>query len=189
MAPLNHTLFAPTRVGHPWPDPSCCRGCACSNQWTCEQADCNGCDGCAAVLETLAEAKLPLLARDPVPGGWSAWERHCAGPLAVDGLTEPVYAVLSPGTDSSGVKISSDGLMLSHNVRLYFATRCSLDPSAYVAWALPGRTLSFTLDLDRAGCGCNVAPYREPRPHVPAGAPRHGFECCVRDGLGPSGLA
>ena len=45
------------------------------------------------------------------------------------------------------------------NVRLYLATRCSLSPSAYVAWSLPGYTLQFDLDLDGAGCGCNVAPY------------------------------
>ena len=97
--------------------------------------------------------------RDPVSGGWSEWERQCAGPISIDGLDEPVYAVVSPGNDAKGVRVSSDGFMLSHNVRLYLATRCALEPSAYVAWSLPGKTLSFTMDLDGAGCGCNVAPY------------------------------
>ena len=35
----------------------------------------------------------------------------------------------------------------------------SLDHSYYGAWPLVGATLSFTVDISQAGCGCNVAAY------------------------------
>ena len=37
--------------------------------------------------------------------------------------------------------------------------RASLDHSYYGAWPLVGATLSFTVDISQAGCGCNVAAY------------------------------
>ena len=43
--------------------------------------------------------------------------------------------------------------------RHYFADSCGPYPSAYAAWNFLGTTLSWTVDLSNAGCGCNLAVY------------------------------
>lgn len=138
------------------------------NEWTCTQKEqqtgvrpCADCSGCPALTEAdlMEDSELAAAALELIPEGqWGNWDSRCVGPIVVEGIDDPIYAVLTPGNNARA-KASRTGLMLSHNVRLYLATRCSLSPSAYVAWSLPGYTLQFDLDLDGAGCGCNVAPY------------------------------
>jgi hypothetical protein len=91
---------------------------------------------------------------------YSGWGKQCTGPLHIPGDTGgPVYLVFA-NTDAKGVRTSADGgILLGHNVRMYLSRSCDMLPSAYASWSLVGRSISFTLDLGRAGCGCNVAAY------------------------------
>ena len=60
------------------------------------------------------------------------------------------------------------GKAVRNGARIYLADRCSegrYDPTAYSAFSLLGRTLSFTVDLKAAGCGCNAAFYLVPMSH------------------------
>lgn len=105
----------------------------------------------------------------------------CVGALNVAGISQPVqvvratgctgcpYPKAAPVTVAEGKSIQltlephTDTSKGSRNgARAYLASGCtegSYNHSAYAAWALLGKTLSFTVDLSAAGCGCNVAMY------------------------------
>lgn len=114
-------------------------------------------------MQQLLASTLLAVAIARVHGGavLNRFTRECAGPIYVPGDDKPIYLVFSPpNTGTAKATASVDATIeLKHNARLYLARECSLSPSAYVAWPLVGRRLSFTIDLGNAGCGCNVAVY------------------------------
>ena len=75
-----------------------------------------------------------------------------AAPVAVE--SGKIHLTLEPHTDTS--KSSRNG------ARAYLGNSCTegvYNHSAYGAVKLMGKTLSYTVDLSAAGCGCNVAMY------------------------------
>ena len=80
----------------------------------------------------------------------SAYQK--AAPVKVE--NGEIKLTLEPHTDKS--KASRNG------ARAYLGTSCTegaYNHSAYGAWPLLGKTMSFTVDLSAAGCGCNAAMY------------------------------
>lgn len=78
-----------------------------------------------------------------------------------------------PHTTAAAVTVKDGAIQLAlepltssessrNGARAYLARSCTegaYNHSAYAALALLGKTLSFTVDLSAAGCGCNVAMY------------------------------
>ena len=103
--------------------------------------------------------------------GWSnQFTAGCVGPLHVQGLDAPVWLIPNPPSVAEGAKArlgafndasTATAVQLTHGSRFYFARSdaCLARPQHYSAWPLVGATLSFTVDISQAGCGCNVAAY------------------------------
>jgi len=77
-----------------------------------------------------------------------------------NGATGITYVAQSGGTNG-GISTSGSSLKLNHNSRAYLAANCSTSfvPNLYQELQLLDKTLSFTVDLSQAGCGCNAAFY------------------------------
>ena len=86
---------------------------------------------------------------------------QCRGSLAMAGAPPSVLTTV-PGSKpfGAGTDLAASGaIVLNEWSRHYVANSCGAAPAAYSAWQLLGRTLSFTVDVSRAGCGCNMAVY------------------------------
>jgi len=61
------------------------------------------------------------------------------------------------------VEVHSDTVLKAHmDARAYFADSCtsgSYDPKQYLALNLLGKRMRFSVDVSKAGCGCNAALY------------------------------
>jgi len=68
-------------------------------------------------------------------------------------------ATIVPAVSSPTGTLTSNGIQLTEWSRIYLSDSCGPLPSSYSAWTLLGRTVSFTVDLSAAGCGCNIAFY------------------------------
>mmetsp|Transcript_155299 Transcript_155299/g.377218 ORF Transcript_155299/g.377218 Transcript_155299/m.377218 type:complete len:714 (+) Transcript_155299:3-2144(+) len=95
----------------------------------------------AAVLAVAAGAALGL---------------PCAGHLPIAG-THGAYLI------GAGGNLARGNVTLEHNSGFTLATTCEdgerSSPYSFTLFQLLGHTLSFTVDLSRVGCGCNLALY------------------------------
>jgi len=86
-----------------------------------------------------------------------------AGQLSINnrGTSTLVTIPQSGGTKSGGLTIQGNLLKINHGVRAYFGNNCvtSFEPGMYFNFSLLDRTLSYTVDLSQANCGCNAALY------------------------------
>lgn len=78
-------------------------------------------------------------------------------------MTDHVRGAFQLKLEEAGDGASASGEKSRNGARVAFATRCEADevydPSEYQAEKLLGKTLSWTVDLSAAECGCNVALY------------------------------
>eukprot|EP01121_Diplochlamys_sp_Union-15-3_P016329 TRINITY_DN5538_c0_g1_i1.p1 TRINITY_DN5538_c0_g1~~TRINITY_DN5538_c0_g1_i1.p1 ORF type:complete len:297 (-),score=37.42 TRINITY_DN5538_c0_g1_i1:23-913(-) len=83
-----------------------------------------------------------------------------AGTLTING-TATTNIAQSGGTAYGGITVSGSDLTLKHNTRAYFAQTCdsSFQPNTFQPIYLLDRTLSYTVNLNQVGCGCNAALY------------------------------
>ena len=83
-----------------------------------------------------------------------------SGSVAVGGISPSPRLLTAGGSASTaGSQFGQGRLQLREWSRHYFADSCGDAPDAYAAWPLLDRTLSFTVELDDTGCGCNLAVY------------------------------
>jgi len=75
--------------------------------------------------------------------------------------SETSYVALSGGTSWQGASASGNTITIKHNARAYLAADCvgSFQYNMYQRFYFLDKTLSFTVDLSQAGCGCNAALY------------------------------
>ena len=104
-------------------------------------------------------------------------EPTCLGPFFIDGDDAPAYLVSSPA-NTGGATLTGSSIELHHNSRFYLARECRLAPDAYASWSLVGRRLSFTADLNGAGCACNTAVYLTSLPQNTLPGTCHGDYYC-----------
>mmetsp|Transcript_107915 Transcript_107915/g.315523 ORF Transcript_107915/g.315523 Transcript_107915/m.315523 type:complete len:675 (-) Transcript_107915:15-2039(-) len=80
----------------------------------------------------------------------------CTGEIDIDGLGSS-YLMGDRGS------LADSRLTLRHNSGFSVTKTCQStkdwDPFSFTPFQLLGKTLSFTVDLSRVGCGCNVALY------------------------------
>ena len=86
----------------------------------------------------------------------------CAGDLSVSG--DPNASITIAGYSHNNVPtVSGSSVKVPLSSRSYVSDACAPGEFAhesYAAWALLGKSLSFTLDMSAgAGCGCNFAVY------------------------------
>jgi len=64
-------------------------------------------------------------------------------------------------TRGNGVHAHGHSVTVDHGPRLYFAKHCqqSISPDMFLKKKLIGKSLEYTVDMSRVGCGCNAAFY------------------------------
>jgi len=90
----------------------------------------------------------------------AATARICRGWINVSGVEDASY-VAGHGGDSLGNKLT-----IEHNGGFSITTSCKddWDPHGFKLFKLLGQTLSYTVDLSRVGCACNLAMNLVPLP-------------------------
>jgi len=68
-----------------------------------------------------------------------------------------VHALIPSPTNGAKVSSSGRAVKLSLDTHAFLAKSCKPHADSLVKWRLPGRVLSFSLDMGNAGCGCNLA--------------------------------
>jgi len=99
-------------------------------------------------------------------------EDICLGELSMDGSGSPGYILGGPPG-----RVEGDTLTLPHNSGFSVMTACSQtwEPYEFFQFKVLDRTLSFTVDLSKVGCGCNLALYMVQAPGLDrAGDPSIG---------------
>ena len=130
---------------------------------------------CSTGLLRTKFAKTALLA----PGLQTVMHR-CAGvvPIAGPKNSTTSYHLARHVGGGASARVSPSGAVLLHlrhrhghatsrpGSRAYFADRCDeedlSDASSYAGLSVLGKTISFTVDLSQATCGCVVAAYLVP---------------------------
>jgi hypothetical protein len=149
------------------------------SEWTCEQAECAFCP---------AERGCPKSAPPPMPPlAPGASMGMCVGRVNVQGMARPSNVIRMTGGGTSfnghmhpkaapvGVVAAGDGVELfllprmnnprpssRNGARAYLGDSCTeghFSNTDYSAWKVLGKTLSITVDLSQATCGCNAAYY------------------------------
>eukprot|EP00411_Alexandrium_monilatum_P021047 CAMPEP_0175200810 /NCGR_PEP_ID=MMETSP0093-20121207/9725_1 /TAXON_ID=311494 /ORGANISM="Alexandrium monilatum, Strain CCMP3105" /LENGTH=440 /DNA_ID=CAMNT_0016493827 /DNA_START=14 /DNA_END=1336 /DNA_ORIENTATION=- len=97
-------------------------------------------------------------------GGESAEEGACPGQFLLQGLGNVSLVPTGWGPEVAPYPDLQEGGVIKAwmGSRSYFATACTAgryDNEQYLALDLRGKTLTYTTDLSRAGCGCNAALY------------------------------
>merc|ERR1719510_194213 len=89
----------------------------------------------------------------------------------MEGTGAPGYVLGGPGT------VVGDTLNLPHSSGFSIMTKCAPTwvPQDFFQFKVLEKTLSYTVDLSKVGCGCNLAVYmiQEPAKN-PAGLPTVG---------------
>uniref|UniRef100_A0A7S0B3C1 Apple domain-containing protein n=1 Tax=Pyrodinium bahamense TaxID=73915 RepID=A0A7S0B3C1_9DINO len=112
----------------------------------------------------------------------------CPGQLNVSGYgTVSIVAAewKLPGQKASRVEVPyQDWAVIPHlNGRAYFGYQCSVadtgkyDRMEYVTWKLLGKTMRYTTDLSKVGCGCNARLHLLPMHHNIKESKCHDFFC------------
>ena len=150
------------------------------NKWTC---DGKGCLSCGP--ERGCPSKLPLPPTPPLMPSMTMGK--CVGAVQVHGFQRPAAVIRNTGGGSASCchmhpKAAPAGLMEHHDglelmllprtgssrvnsrngARVYLGESCTegqYTNAQYGAWKLLGKTLSITVDLSQATCGCNAAFY------------------------------
>lgn len=145
--------------------------------------DCKGCDRAGQPLSGAATTSSAL---DETASSHSWSYTQCIGDLAVSGIESrslvrntgggvseccaihPVAAGahVAGHTFQLALEPRKDELPSRNGARIYLADECvegAFGQSRYAALPLLGRTLSFTVDLSSAGCGCNAVRTHSPR--------------------------
>jgi len=98
-------------------------------------------------------------------------EKLCLGQLTMQGTGAPGYVLGGPGS------VAGDTLNLPHSSGFSIMSKCdpSWVPQDFFQFKVLEKTLSYTVDLSKVGCGCNLAVYmiQEPAKN-PAGQPSEG---------------
>lgn len=104
--------------------------------------------------------KLP-----PLPAGFAPLSPPCSmgitqGALSVSGVGVPTYAA------GDGGKVQDPGLYLEHNSGYSILRSCSAQysPESFALFRFLGGKVSFTVDLSKVGCACNLAFYLTAQP-------------------------
>lgn len=98
---------------------------------------------------------------------------HCGvtvGQLSINDGKDSVYIAQSGGSWGS-MSTSGGNLKIKHNSRGYITTKSQeqFSPDGFYQFKLLDQSLSFTVDLSQAGCGCNAALYLTPMPAYNSG--------------------
>jgi len=95
------------------------------------------------------------------------------------GTQTAVTVPQSGGTKTGGISVSGNSIKISHNVRGYFGNSCvtSFQPTMYYNLSLLDKTLSYTVDLSQANCGCNAAVYLVSMPAYNQGGSPDATKC------------
>mmetsp|Transcript_18375 Transcript_18375/g.35429 ORF Transcript_18375/g.35429 Transcript_18375/m.35429 type:complete len:480 (-) Transcript_18375:429-1868(-) len=99
-------------------------------------------------------------------------EELCLGELSMEGGGSPGYILGGPPGHVKG-----GALTLPHNSGYSIMTGCKQkwDPKEFFMFKVLDRTLSYTVDLSKVGCGCNLALYMVQAPGLDiAGNPSVG---------------
>jgi len=121
------------------------------------------------VLKAAKVRALAVLALAARPAGA---ESACGGWLNVSGAGEGSSYASGHGGDVMGHKLT-----MKHNSGFSITTSCKYDwdPRSFKLFRLLGRTLTYTVDLSKVGCACNLALYLVPLPaRGPSGSPSRG---------------
>ena len=123
---------------------------------------------------------LSKVGQDGAPPGLRAVMHRCAGvvPIAGPKNSTTSYHLARHVGGGASARVSPSGAVLLHlrhrhghatsrpGSRAYFADRCDeedlSDASSYAGLSVLGKTISFTVDLSQATCGCVVAAYLVP---------------------------
>ena len=115
--------------------------------------------------------------------------RRCGRTLHVSGaVNRPVTLVTVGGSSrlGAGTRLNAGRMVLNAWSRYYLADACGPFPQAYSAWQLGGRTISYTVDLSNAGCGCNAAVYLVSMPQNTDATTCHDHYCDANSVCGVS---
>jgi len=76
-------------------------------------------------------------------------------------LGRQVYIAQTGGTKYGGISVAGNSVTLQHNTRGYIASQCdnSFTPNTFFPIKLLDKTISFSVNLNQIGCGCNAAMY------------------------------
>lgn len=111
----------------------------------------------------MAPLRLGLLLL-PVAGTGAtgnAWD-VCPGNLAFEGLGSVSLVPAGWGSKRNMSRLENGAIQAEIGSRTYFADGCTAgvyEREQYLALDLRGKTLSYTTDFSKAGCGCNAAFY------------------------------
>merc|ERR1712241_923912 len=90
-------------------------------------------------------------------------KQQCAGTVSMPGADLGSSEVEVVNSKNSGkMTVEAGAVKMTMDGRAYFADTCSdglYSNADYKAVSLLGKTVSFTVDMGGAGCGCNVALY------------------------------
>ena len=87
----------------------------------------------------------------------------CRGAVGVTGGPSTVMTTVQwSAALGSATDLQSGRIIMNEWGRHYFGDSCGPIPGSYSSWRLLGGTLSFTVDVSDAGCGCNLALYLVP---------------------------
>uniref|UniRef100_A0A7S4WC09 Uncharacterized protein n=1 Tax=Alexandrium monilatum TaxID=311494 RepID=A0A7S4WC09_9DINO len=109
-------------------------------------------------------ASLAVVAGAAVGGEGTARGASCPGRFLLEGLGNVSLVPAGWGAEVAPPPELQEGGVIRARMgsRSYFAATCTAgryDNEQYLALDMRGKTLTYTTDLSKAGCGCNAALY------------------------------